>query len=209
MKRFLSIHFLSSLFVLVYAVLCVSMINCTPGVRKLVVHAVTENCEMLELPLKVCVAIEELAPILDVLLLAQKEGKDAELTVHMRDGSRETFIVPLARIPGAVGSITGAAMGASLRRSGSPAVASASASASASAPRAPTPAPSGSRLEPVEGGQRLRLADSRYWGGKRVGGGCSAHRFLDHHMGQARRRRVLFLEAAGRRPWRGCGRRRG
>jgi hypothetical protein len=146
MKRFLSIHFLSSLFVLVYAVLCVTMINCTPGARKLVVHAVTENCETLELPLKVCVAIEELAPILDVLLLAQKEGKDAELTVHMRDGSRETFIVPLARIPGAVGSITGAAMGASLRR-GAPAVGSASASAStsASAPRAAAPAPSGSR----------------------------------------------------------------
>lgn len=141
---FLRLQFVSALFVLVYAVLCVTMINCTPSARRVVVHAVTENCEMLELPLKVCVAIEELAPILEVLLIAQKEGRDAELTVHMRDGSRETFVVPLARIPGAVGSITGAAMGASLRRGGGgAAVASASASSSAAPPRAP--APSGSR----------------------------------------------------------------
>lgn len=148
MKRSPSIHTLSSFFVLIYGVLCVAMINCTPSARRLVVHAVTENCETLELPLKVCVAVEELAPILEVLLLAQKEGKDAELTVHLANGSRETFVVPLARIPGAVGSITGAASLAAQRR-GTTAIASASASASAapssSAPRAPAPAPSGSR----------------------------------------------------------------
>lgn len=139
MKRLPSIHTLSSFFVLVYAVVCVALVNCTTSARRVVVHAVTENCEMLELPLKVCVAVEELAPILEVLLLAQKEGKDAALTVHMRDGSRETFVVPLARIPGAVGSITGAASLAAQRR-GAHAMASASASASA-----PVPAPSGSR----------------------------------------------------------------
>lgn len=88
---------------------------CTPSQRRAVVHVVADNCEQLELPAPVCVAIEDLAPLLAVLLAAQREGRDAEVEVRDVNGISHTFTVPLARIPGAVGSVSRAAIVASNR----------------------------------------------------------------------------------------------
>lgn len=89
---------------------------CTPSQRRAVAHVVANNCEILELPAPVCVAIEDLAPMLAVLLAAQREGRDAEVEVRDVGGVSHVYVVPLARIPGAVGAVTGAAVGAATRR---------------------------------------------------------------------------------------------
>lgn len=94
---------------------CQSLTGCTPSQRRAVVHVVADNCEKLELPEPVCVAVEDLAPLLAVLLAAQKAGEDAVVQVHDAHGVSHEFVVPLARIPGAVGSVTGAAVGAANR----------------------------------------------------------------------------------------------
>jgi len=88
---------------------------CTPSQRRAVVHVVADNCERLELPAPVCVAIEDLGPLLAVLLAAQREGRDAEVEIRDSGGVSHVYIVPLARIPGAVGAVTGAAVGAANR----------------------------------------------------------------------------------------------
>lgn len=89
--------------------------GCTPSQRRAVVHVVADNCERLELPEPVCVAVEDLAPLLAVLLAAQKAGEDAVVQVRDAHGVSHEFVVPLARIPGAVGAVTGAAVGAANR----------------------------------------------------------------------------------------------
>ena len=89
--------------------------GCTPSQRRAVVHVVADNCERLELPEPVCVAVEDLAPLLAVLLAAQKAGHDAEVEILDAHGVSHVFVVPLARIPGAVGAVTGAAVGAANR----------------------------------------------------------------------------------------------
>lgn len=88
--------------------------GCTPSQRRAVVHVVADNCERLELPEPVCVAVEDLAPFLAVLLAAQRAGEDAVVEVREPSGVR-VVTVPLARIPGAVGAVTGAAVGAANR----------------------------------------------------------------------------------------------
>jgi hypothetical protein len=80
-----------------------------------VVHVVADNCERLDLPEPVCVAVEDLAPFLAVLLAAQRAGKDAEVEVHDGNGVSHVLVVPLAAIPTAVGKVSGAAVGASQR----------------------------------------------------------------------------------------------
>lgn len=94
---------------------CQSLAGCTPAARKAVVHVVADNCERLELPEPVCVAVEDLAPLLAVLLAAQREGRDAVVQVHDAHGVSHEYVIPLARIPGAVGAVTGAAVGAANR----------------------------------------------------------------------------------------------
>lgn len=88
--------------------------GCTSSQRRAVVHVVADNCERLELPEPVCVAVEDLAPFLAVLLAAQREGRDAVVEVREPSGVR-VVTVPLARIPGAVGAVSGAAVGAANR----------------------------------------------------------------------------------------------
>ena len=94
---------------------CESLCAFSAAQRKAVVHVVAENCERLELPEPVCVAVEDLAPLLAVLLAAQKAGHDAEVEILDAHGVSHVFVVPLARIPGAVGAVTGAAVGAANR----------------------------------------------------------------------------------------------
>jgi len=94
---------------------CESLCACSAAQRKAVVHVVAENCERLELPEPVCVAVEDLAPFLAVLLAAQREGRDAVVQVRDAHGVSHELVIPLARIPGAVGSVTGAAVGAANR----------------------------------------------------------------------------------------------
>lgn len=90
------------------------VLGCTSTQRR-AVHVVAENCERLELPEPVCVLVDDLAPLLSVLLLAQREGRDAEVEVRDGTGRSHVFVVPLARIPGAVGSVSRAAIGAADR----------------------------------------------------------------------------------------------
>jgi hypothetical protein len=94
---------------------CESLCACTSSQRRAVVHVVADNCERLELPEPVCVAVEDLAPFLAVLLLAQREGRDAEVEVRDGNGVSHVLVVPLAAIPTAVGKVSGAAVGAANR----------------------------------------------------------------------------------------------
>lgn len=94
---------------------CESLCACTSSQRKAVVHVVADNCERLELPEPVCVAVEDLAPFLAVLLAAQREGRDAVVQVRDERGISHEYVVPLASIPGAVGAVSGAAVGAANR----------------------------------------------------------------------------------------------
>lgn len=89
--------------------------GCTPSQRRAVVHVVADNCERLELPEPVCVAAEDLAPFLAVLLAAQREGRDAVVQVRDAHGVSHEYVIPLARIPGTVGAVSGAAIGAANR----------------------------------------------------------------------------------------------
>lgn len=89
--------------------------GCSSSQRRAVVHVVAENCERLELPEPVCVAVEDLAPFLAVLLAAQREGRDAVVQVRDAHGVSHEYVIPLARIPGAVGAVSGAAIGAANR----------------------------------------------------------------------------------------------
>lgn len=91
--------------------------GCSSSQRRAVVHVVADNCERLELPEPVCVLVDDLAPMLAALLLAQREGRDAEVEVRDGTGRSHVFVVPLARIPGAVGSVSRAAIGAADRGS--------------------------------------------------------------------------------------------
>lgn len=92
-----------------------ALTGCTSAQRKAVVHVVADNCERLDLPEPICVAVEDLAPLLAVLLAAQKAGEDAVVQVRDAHGVSHEFVVPLARIPGAVGAVSGAAIGAANR----------------------------------------------------------------------------------------------
>lgn len=91
------------------------VLGCSAAQRRAVVHVVADNCERLELPEPVCVAVEDLAPFLAVLLAAQREGRDAEVEIRDASGVSHVYVVPLARIPGAVGAVSGAAVGAASR----------------------------------------------------------------------------------------------
>lgn len=106
--------FVAALCIFAYAS-CQSLTGCTPSQRRAVVHVVADNCERLELPAPVCVAIEDLGPLLAVLLAAQREGRDAEVEIRDGGGVSHVYTVPLARIPGAVGSVSRAAIVASNR----------------------------------------------------------------------------------------------
>lgn len=96
---------------LIAAQLCllgVSFPACSSAARREVIHVVDENCERLSLPEPVCVAVSELGPLLALLLAAQRDGVDAVVEVHEPAGAR-TVVVPHARIPGAIGEVSGAA----------------------------------------------------------------------------------------------------
>lgn len=102
---------------LVAAQLCmlgVSFPGCSSAARREAVHVVDENCERLSLPEPVCVAIDQLGPLLALLLAAQRDGVDASFEVREPSGPR-VVVVPLARIPGAIGEVSGAAARAAAR----------------------------------------------------------------------------------------------